>query len=93
MTLKPTTEEALVTDIDEGFGDIEEMDVNYPDVSTDDAISALPPESDNEDEVSTTTPTIILVICELCSRLQNHKLKLRGKRNQLTPEEFQDGTK
>ena len=55
LTLKPTTEEDLVADIDdEGFGDIE-IDTNDPDVSTDDAISALPPESDNVDEVSTTT--------------------------------------
>lgn len=53
VTFKPAaSEDDLINEIDEGFGDIDEQ-LDDSEASSDDATVALPPDSASEDEVST----------------------------------------
>lgn len=48
-TLVPSSDEDFLTEIDEGFGDIDE-ELADPEVNSDDVTVALPPDSDSEED-------------------------------------------
>lgn len=59
MTFKPTSDEDLAKEIDEGFGDIDsEEEIADPEAHDDDITVALPPDSESEDEVHQTLTNV-----------------------------------
>ena len=82
------SEEDLLTDIDEGFGDIDE-EITDTEISSNDVTVALPSASDSEseDEVSLFVHTMH-TIHHLDSRSQG---QMRSLRDRLTPGELKDG--